>query len=477
MEILRVSGLILENCSNKYCYNSVEFFISLLKHDNLDVVVATLQLLYCLARKSTPLNRHMTSKWQGHPALTACLLPLAQGCGTLDDGLGLIACAADGVITSTEGGVVDRNLFCKGTSVAFEFFKRERHTINVEDVPEQGDLRQLFKSLLSKDTVPDMAKFVLYSRLRFAYTFNTLEGRRQAVRAKLLALFVLLLSRPDESDISQIFSSEPGLRLELVNVVSSPERIPDDIRALAMNIMSISVSLQRNSQEVSNTRYQMVWLWLVDFIRLFLIFVCLPFQDSILNTLGAGGQRGILASLVEHTISKLLDQADKLYNERDGSPELVYREHNGFLVFVESMLTFIHYLASPHTAYGVISSCNLISTLMPLLTDKHPSHRYLVTGFVRTLETIVDFLSTSYNRNPNNMTSFDMIIERLYYEVTNIISTRGTQAEMQKTMKREEITQIGYSSRTLIRSLLRAIQVADIYSLFFLSLSLSLSLT
>lgn len=194
-----------------------------------------------------------------------------------------------------------------------------------------------------------------------------------------------------------------------------------------------------------------------EFVRGFCLL-----QDSILNTLGAGGQRGILASLVEHTISNLLDQADKLYDERDGTPKLIYREQNGFLVFVESMLTFIHYLASPHTAYGVISSCNLIPTLMPLLTDKHPSHRYLVTGFVRTLETIVDFLSTTYNRNPSNMTSFDMIVERLYYEVTNIVATRGTQAEMQKTKKREDITQIGYSSRTLIRSLLRAIQVAHI---------------
>eukprot|EP00976_Prorocentrum_cordatum_P001904 38174-Prorocentrum_minimum.AAC.3 len=79
LEILRVTRIVLDNCSNKHLYNSVEHLASLLAAQDAEVVNTTLQTLIVFVRKSPPSLRGI--RWQAEPTLNPRLFALSQGPG------------------------------------------------------------------------------------------------------------------------------------------------------------------------------------------------------------------------------------------------------------------------------------------------------------------------------------------------------------------------------------------------------------
>uniref|UniRef100_A0A7I4AEX4 HECT-type E3 ubiquitin transferase n=1 Tax=Physcomitrium patens TaxID=3218 RepID=A0A7I4AEX4_PHYPA len=347
LQVLRVTRIILENCVNKYLYNSNEHVSLLFASTDPDIVIAALQTLAASVKKPVQSNR--TLRWQGDATLNACLFSLSQGWGGKEEGLGLLACAMD--------NGCDANACKLGSTVHFEFYAESDsssshgetnapglkviHIVDLHLRPE-GDL-QLLKLLVDQYQVPSHLRFSLLTRIRFARAFANIESRRQHIRIRLLAFTVLLQSNPDHEDLTAFFINEPEFVDELVTVLRYEDTVPEDIRLLAI------LALAAQSQDR-------------------------PRQTNVLSVISAGGHRGILPSLMQKAIGSITEGSSGCS-----------------VAFVEALLFLVTVLVSSSSGCAALREAGLIPTLLPLLKDMDPQHTHLVSAAVHILEAFMDY--------------------------------------------------------------------------------------
>lgn len=102
LQILRVMQIILENCHNKSSFDGLEHFKLLLASTDPEVIVATLETLSALV-KIPPSKLHVSGKMIGLGPINSCLLSLAQGWGSKEEGLGLYSCVVANEKSQEEG--------------------------------------------------------------------------------------------------------------------------------------------------------------------------------------------------------------------------------------------------------------------------------------------------------------------------------------------------------------------------------------
>ncbi|PSR99974.1 E3 ubiquitin-protein like, partial [Actinidia chinensis var. chinensis] len=86
LQILRVMQIILENCNNKSSFNGIEHFKLLLASTDPEILIASLETL-CALVKINPSKLHSSGKLVGCGSVNSCLLSLAQGWGSKEEGL------------------------------------------------------------------------------------------------------------------------------------------------------------------------------------------------------------------------------------------------------------------------------------------------------------------------------------------------------------------------------------------------------
>jgi len=191
LEILRVTRIIMDNCSNRHLYNSVEHLSSLLAAEDKDLVNMSLETLIVFVRKSPPSLRGI--RWQSEPTLNPRLFALSQGPGGKEEGLGIVACTAS-------GQEEEISKHPNGCTLHFEFYedpedpkkkktegevgsKAGLRSIRIPDLQNRPDSdHQICMELAERYNVPEDLRFSLLARIRAARGFSTLEGRRQLVR-------------------------------------------------------------------------------------------------------------------------------------------------------------------------------------------------------------------------------------------------------------------------------------------------------
>eukprot|EP00899_Mesostigma_viride_P004970 jgi/Mesvir1/14474/Mv05181-RA.1 len=119
LEVLRVSTALLDKVANKHVYNSAEHLDLLLRSADVDIVTAALRTLTSCGRRVTPSTRGV--RWQCEVSLVADLLVLATGWGGKEEGLGMLACTSDEVLTPRAAAV--------GSSLHFEFYAGEQESL------------------------------------------------------------------------------------------------------------------------------------------------------------------------------------------------------------------------------------------------------------------------------------------------------------------------------------------------------------
>ncbi|XP_024379829.1 E3 ubiquitin-protein ligase UPL1 isoform X3 [Physcomitrium patens] len=406
LQILRVTRIILENCVNKYLYNSNEHVSLLFASTDPEIVIAALQTLAAFVKKPVQSSRAM--RWHGDTTLNARLFSLSQGWGGKEEGLGLLACAVD--------NGCDANACKLGAAVHFEFYAESDSTSSLDEIsasglrvihiPDvhlrpEGDL-QLLKLLVDQYQVPYHLRFSLLTRIRFARAFANLNSRRQYICIRLIAFTVLFQSNPDHEDLTAFFINEPEFVDELVTVLRYEDTIPEEIRLLAV------LALAAQSQDR-------------------------PRQSNVLSVISVGGHRGILPSLMQKAIGSL----------REGS--------SGCSVsFVEALLSLVTVLVSSSTGCAALREAGLIPTLLPLLKDMDPQHTHLVSAAVHILEAFMDY------SNPAGTLFRDLgglgdTIARLKVEVSRVEEGANVEREESKAGKVEAATccnpslyQLGY---------------------------------
>ncbi|GFZ12610.1 LOW protein: E3 ubiquitin ligase-like protein [Actinidia rufa] len=386
LQILRVTRIILENCTNKHFYSSYEHHLSsLLASTDADVVEACLQTLAAFLKKT--IGKYIIRD----STLNSKLFAFAQGWGGKEEGLGLITCAID------DGSEPIANEL--GSTLHFEFYAANElsneipaaelsiqglqiiHLPNI-NTHQESDL-ELLNKLVIDYKVPLSLRFSLWTRLRFARGFISLSVRQQYTCIRLYAFIVLAQACGNTDDLVSFFDTEPDFISELVSLLSYDSVVPEKIRILSL-LALVALCLDRSR------------------------------QPSVLTAVTSGGHRGILSSLMQKAIDSVVSNSSKWS-----------------VVFAEALLSLVTVLVSSSSGCSAMREAGFIPTLLPLLKDTDPQHLHLVSMAVHVLEAFMDY------SNPaaalfRDLGGLDDTISRLKIEISyfeNVSKQQGASIE------------------------------------------------
>ncbi|GAB4845935.1 E3 ubiquitin-protein ligase upl1 [Ancistrocladus abbreviatus] len=427
LQILRVTRIILDNCTSKHFYSSYEQHLSsLLASTDADVIEASLQTLATFLKKTI-------GKYSIRDAsLNSKLFAFAQGWGGKEEGLGLTACAVD------KG--CDSIAYQLGCTLHFEFYAVDQSSSDIQltqglriihfpniNNHSESDL-ELLDMLVKEYQVPPSLRFSLLTRLRFARAFGSLASRQQYTCIRLYAFVALVQASSGTDDLVPFFNSEPEFVNELVSLLSFGDVVPAKIQILSL--LSLAAVCQERSR-----------------------------QPTVLAAVTSGGHRGVLSSLMQKAVDSVLNKSSKWS-----------------VVFAEALLSLVTVLVSSSSGCSAMREAGFIPTLLPLLKDADPQHLHLVSTAVHVLETFMGY------SNPaaalfRDLGGLDDTISRLKAEVSTVengskqlcedsncsrsnievaTSTSPTLDDMQPIYSE---ALVAYHRRLLMKALLRAISL------------------
>lgn len=341
LQILRVTRIILENCTNKHFFSSYEHLSSLLASADADVVESSLKTLATFVKKTV-------GKYTIRDAsLSSRLFAFAQGWGCKEEGLGLTACAVENgcdPIADQLGCTLHFEFYTVDESSSKSEATRGLQVIHLPNVnnSKEDDLKLLDK-LVKEYNVPPTLRFPLFTRLRFARAFGSLASRQQYTCIRLYAFVVVVQASSDADDLVSFFNNEPEFINELVSLLSLEDAVPEKIRILSLR------SLVALCQDRSR-------------------------QPTVLAAVTSGGHRGILSSLMQKAIDSVINGSSKWS-----------------VVFAEALLSLVTVLVSSSSGCSAMREAGFIPTLLPLLKDTDPQHLHLVATAVHVLEAFMDY--------------------------------------------------------------------------------------
>uniref|UniRef100_A0A7N0UIS5 HECT-type E3 ubiquitin transferase n=1 Tax=Kalanchoe fedtschenkoi TaxID=63787 RepID=A0A7N0UIS5_KALFE len=439
LQILRVMQIILENCPNKGSFSGVEHFKLLLSSTDPEVLIATLETLAALV-KINPSKVHGNAKLIGLGNVNSCLLSLAQGWGSKEEGLGLYYCVMENEKSHDEGLCLfpsdtlsnDEPAARLGSTLFFDlhgvdFQKNEgcssggsSSTATIIHIPDmhlrKEDDLLLMKQCIDHYNVPNELRFSLLTRIRYTHAFRTPRISRLYTRICLLAFIVLVQSHDANDELTSFFANEPVFPNELIRIVRCEETIPGTIRTLAMQALGAQLA----SCIASSERGRILGGSSINF---------------------TGGNRMILLNVLQKAIISL-------NNSNDPSS----------LAFVEAILQFylLHVISSSNNG-GSIRGSGMVPTFLPLLEDSNPSHMHLICSAVKTLQKLMDFSHTAVSLFKSSG-GVELLAQRLEKEVHAIVGLSGTD-ENSMVVGESSVQNADhlYIQKRLIKALLKAL--------------------
>ncbi|KAL1540220.1 HECT-type E3 ubiquitin transferase [Salvia divinorum] len=439
LQILRVMQVILENCHTKSSFSVIEHFKLLLASTDPEIITAALETLSALVRIS-PSKLHVSGKLVGCGSVNTCLLSLAQGWGSKEEGLGLYSCVTlhertqeDGLclfpseaqndsdkLRNRVGSTLDFEL--RGTSPGDVEASNSTNSsgVRVIQIPdnqlqEQDDL-PLMKFCIEHYNVPSDLRFPLLTRIRYARAFRSSRICRLYSKICLLSFIVLVQSSDSHDELVSFFANEPEYTNELIRIVRSEENISGTIRTLAMTALGAQLA----SYSASHERARIL-------------------SGSSINF--AGGNRMILLNVLQRAIISLNNSVDL-----------------SSVAFIEALLQFylLHVISSSSSG-SVVRGSGMVPTFLPLLEDSDSSRLHLVCLAAKTLQKLMDYSNTAVTLF-RDLGGVELLVQRLQIEVHRVIDFTGSMDSSMTTGEcpKYNIDQL-YNQKRLIRALLKAL--------------------
>uniref|UniRef100_A0A5B6ZFI1 HECT-type E3 ubiquitin transferase n=1 Tax=Davidia involucrata TaxID=16924 RepID=A0A5B6ZFI1_DAVIN len=440
LQILRVMQIILENCHNKGSFTGLEHFKLLLASTDPEIVIVTLETLSALV-KINPSKLHSSGKLVGCGLVNSCLLSLAQGWGSKEEGLGLYSCVMVNERTQDEGLCLfpsdvhndcDKSQYRLGSTLYFELHgvnsqssgaeidAAKSSSTSVIHIPDlhlrKEDDLSLMKQCIEQYNVLPEHRFSLLSRIRYSHAFRSSRICRLYSQICLLAFTVLVQSSDAHDELVSFFANEPEYTNELIRIVRSEEAILGSIRTLAMHALGAQLASYSSSHERARI-----------------------LSGSSISF--AGGNRMILLNVLQRAILSL-------NNSNDPSS----------IAFIEALLQFylLHVISSSSSG-SVIRGSGMVPTFLPLLEDSDSTHIHLVCLAVKTLQKLMDYSNTAVTLF-KDLGGVELLAYRLQIEVHRVIDLAGANDNSMIIGERSRYhdDQL-YFQKRLIRLLLKAL--------------------
>ncbi len=290
-------------------------------------------------------------------------------------------------------------------NLRFEFYNGTSTNTGrcVIDVPGTNTtpLSTQLAQLVTQHSVPQPMRFSLLHRLQLARSFPTLQGRRQAIRVRLLAFYVLFQSNPGHEELARLFSTEPEFVSELVGVLRAEQHIPEDIRTLAVRALAV--------QLLDRTRH-----------------------TGVIAAISGPGQGSVLSTLMHTAIASITATPQPRCS----------------VTYVEAVLSLVGALVASTSGCTALSDAGVIPALLPLFRDPNAQHVGLVSSAVRILESFMD-VNPSAGVLLRELGGLTDMLQRLEMEVG---LRPGGDADG---------SPVPYTRRVLIKGLLRAVAMVS----------------
>lgn len=440
LQILRVMQIILENCHNKSSFSGLEHFRLLLASTDPEILIATLETLSALV-KINPSKLHATGKLVGCGSVNSCLLSLAQGWGSKEEGLGLYSCVTVNERTPDEGLCLfpsdvqndsDKAQYLLGSTLYYDLHGASSRSsdqvgqssassstsvIHIPDLHlrKEDDLL-LMKFCIEQYNVPSEHRLSLLTRIRYAHAFRSPRICRLYSKICLLSFIVLVQSSDSHGELVSFFANEPEYTNELIRIVRSEENISGAIRTLAMNALGAQLAAYASSHERARI-----------------------LSGSSISF--AGANRMILLNVLQRAILSLSNSSD---------PSSV--------AFVEAVVQFylLHVISSSSSG-SIVRGSGMVPAFLPLLEDSEPAHLHLVCLAVKTVQKLMDYSNAAVTLF-KDLGGVEILAHRLEIEVHRVIDLTGVD---ENSMAVGECSIYNndhiHTQKRLIRALLKAL--------------------
>ncbi|KAJ3049458.1 hypothetical protein HK097_009550, partial [Rhizophlyctis rosea] len=356
LAVLEMSRALMENCTNRNLYNSYEHLADLVHTHNLDVLNATLRLLYRPAQRMHN-QRILRTAFGSHQDR---LVTLAQHWGPKDSSISFVQLASDQVELSPDWFSLSYQFYRSSTSE-----KKSTHTetpakipkkggnekakevdgvvtIGIQNVREAGkSAGEVFSGVVEEYDVPEEQRFALFQKVRVAWAVGDKEERRKAVVARVNAIAVLALLVPEDVAQSKIFLYEPDLVQKLADVCQADKGLPYELQIAALHALD----------GLSNYRSKL---------------------SEVLTAVNASANHGILMHILRKTITEV---------EKDDCPIPAQ--------YVHSLLDFVTHLCSSQSGGSMIIQAGMIPNLVHLVGNRRESQLRVVTKAVSIMDGIL----------------------------------------------------------------------------------------
>ncbi|KAI8817902.1 uncharacterized protein EV422DRAFT_196979 [Fimicolochytrium jonesii] len=375
LAILNFTTSLWKHCTNRSLYNSYEHLSELIYTGDLDVLLATVKLVYRPAQRLGSQRSLRNTLGTAQERINV----LAQHWGTKQLGLDLEQLAQD----------IDIPAECKALN--FQFYRTAASTdttaaadnrlattlalkpprtpkpageasvekqtdglvvINVPDVAGAGKTdRELFMELAEQYRVPEEHKFSLLQKIRLAMAMGDLHSRRKMLTIRILAVAVLVILGSEDTIQSKLFTFEPDLIQRLADMLQKDLGSTSEVQELQAASLYALDSLAHHRARLS----------------------------EILTAVNASANHGILMFVLRKVITSL------------DAPVSDYTQE-----YIDALFGFVAYIASTQSGGNMIITAGILPVLVQLMMNTRQEHIKSVTKCVLLLDSLVFGFSPSF---------------------------------------------------------------------------------
>ncbi|XP_004536763.1 E3 ubiquitin-protein ligase HUWE1 isoform X2 [Ceratitis capitata] len=380
--VLNFTTLLIEHSFSRHLYNSVEHLTQLLSSQNMDIVLAVLNLLYMFSKRSNFIPRLSLEK---KDMLLTKLYNIAERWGDPNYGLALIDCCIR----------KPKLEFLYQLSIEYA---DENGQVVLLEIPDMVNtckglpISEVVKAICGHMKNPSEAvKMRIAHRIRLVSGFRDQKLRLQFVQARLQAISVLIYSNALQDNVERILYS--GFGEELCELIDKEDVYLVEIRAAVLRTLTSMLHFDRNPN-VPRPGSRL---------------------SKIIQYTGAERQGGILPLLVRDCITSLTNEG-------------ICEKYP--LVLATSLFSLLYHLASYEAGGHALVKSGMMKSLLQVINwpGVDLEHITFVTRAVRVIDLITNIDIVKFHQ----CNGLNIFIDRMEKEINccrEFLSNKEKKAE------------------------------------------------